>query len=454
MITSRFSSEGKSYVTMNLMRTLASMGRKVVVVDTDLRASGIQAAYGLRYAGDQRKGLSEYLAGHCSAEQVVYHTDIPNAWIIPAGHTAPNPLQLLDTEKMKQLIDSLAEQFDIVLLDTPPIGILVDAIAMAKFCDGAALVVGYHQGKLSEIGDAVRSIRQTGCPVLGAVLNEVKLKSMSNRHYYYHSRKYSGYGKIEIHTNLYPELTQRAWKDFVASKDLQSEPWIRVYEPDGSFNTLGHTDQLIFLTLHMVKHFVESGLSIRMMLDTALHFSRFYQEIDVQRFWCVMRSLRCDGCVSVILWIMIRCGGFRAEDFPGIVEAAPESMDGILRDLETGGYMGAKAMQERHESGMEYYRRMLMKNKSTLQYWCYMLSWKVRSGSSNMFPSYQRLKAMYPCIEYNPCIAPAVWMFQMVLYPVSKIRTGVLRRDIRSERSVISSESEQRVALFEKLGMF
>lgn len=195
MITSRFSSEGKSYVTMNLMRTLASMGRKVVVVDTDLRASGIQAAYGLRYAGDQRKGLSEYLAGHCSAEQVVYHTDIPNAWIIPAGHTAPNPLQLLDTEKMKQLIDSLAEQFDIVLLDTPPIGILVDAIAMAKFCDGAALVVGYHQGKLSEIGDAVRSIRQTGCPVLGAVLNEVKLKSMSNRHYYYHSRKYSGYYK-------------------------------------------------------------------------------------------------------------------------------------------------------------------------------------------------------------------------------------------------------------------
>lgn len=195
MITSRYSSEGKSYVTMNLMRSLAGMGRNVVVVDTDLRASGIQAAYGLRYADDHRKGLSEYLAGHCSAEQVVYQTDIPNAWIIPAGHTAPNPLQLLDTEKMKQLIDSLAEQFDIVLLDTPPIGILVDAIAMAKFCDGAALVVGYHQGKLSEIGDAVRSIRQTGCPVLGAVLNEVKLKSMSNRHYYYHSRKYSGYYK-------------------------------------------------------------------------------------------------------------------------------------------------------------------------------------------------------------------------------------------------------------------
>lgn len=195
MITSRFSSEGKSYVTMNLMRTLAGMGKRVVVVDTDLRASGIQAAYGLRYAEGRRKGLSEYLAGHCGAEEAIYQTDIPNAWIIPAGHSAPNPLQLLDTDKMCQLVDSLADEFDIVLLDTPPIGILVDAVAMAKFCDGAVLVVGYHQGKLSEVGDAIRNIRQTGCPVLGAVLNEVRLKSISNRHYYYHSRKYSGYYK-------------------------------------------------------------------------------------------------------------------------------------------------------------------------------------------------------------------------------------------------------------------
>lgn len=195
MITSRFSSEGKSYVTMNLMRALAGMGRRVVVVDTDLRASGIQTSYGIRYVNGQRNGLSEYLAGHCEAEEMIYRTDIPNAWLIPAGHDAPNPLQLLDTDKMKQLIDSLAEQYDVVLLDTPPIGVLVDAVAMAKFCDGAVLVVGYHQGKVSEISEAVNSIRQTGCPVLGAVLNEVKLKTVSNRHYYYRSRKYSGYYK-------------------------------------------------------------------------------------------------------------------------------------------------------------------------------------------------------------------------------------------------------------------
>lgn len=192
MITSRYSSEGKSYVTMNLMRALARMGRKVVVVDTDLRASGIQAGYGLEENSESRKGLSEYLAGHCEAEQAIYRTNIPNAWIIPAGHGAPNPLQLLDTEKMKKLVEDLSTRYDVVLLDTPPVGILVDAIAMAKFCDGAVLVVGYHKGKLSEVEETARRIRQTGCSVLGAVLNEVRLKSVSNRHYYY-SRKYTGY---------------------------------------------------------------------------------------------------------------------------------------------------------------------------------------------------------------------------------------------------------------------
>ena len=78
-------------------------------------------------------------------------------------------------------------------MDTPPVGILADAVALAKYCDGALLVVGYRQGKQREITDAVENIRQTGCKVLGAVLNEVRFKNLSNRHYYYNSKRYSSY---------------------------------------------------------------------------------------------------------------------------------------------------------------------------------------------------------------------------------------------------------------------
>ena len=113
--------------------------------------------------------------------------------MIPAGHEAPNPLQLLDTDKMSELIAYLATQFDVVLLDTPPVGVLVDAIAMGKFCDGALLVVGYRKGSQNEIRDAVKNIKQTGCKMLGAVLNGVKFKSLSNKHYYYSSERYAGH---------------------------------------------------------------------------------------------------------------------------------------------------------------------------------------------------------------------------------------------------------------------
>lgn len=193
MITSRYAGEGKSYVTMNLMRTLASLGRRVVVVDADLRASGIQGDYRLRGDSGQLFGLSEYLSGHCELDQALYQTNIPNAYMIPAGYEAPNPLQLINTDRMTQLIEGLAANFDIVLLDTPPVGVLVDAVAMAKYCDGALLVVAYGHGKQREIGEAVENIRQTGCRVLGAVLNEVRFKKLSNRHYYYNSKRYSSY---------------------------------------------------------------------------------------------------------------------------------------------------------------------------------------------------------------------------------------------------------------------
>ncbi|MBQ2956080.1 MAG: CpsD/CapB family tyrosine-protein kinase [Clostridia bacterium] len=193
MITSRYAGEGKSYVTMNLMRTMAGIGRRVVLVDTDLRASGIQANYRLRPDKERLDGLTEYLSGHCEIEDVLYETNIPNAWMIPAGHEAPNPLQLLEKDKMRLLIDKLSAEFDIVLLDTPPVGILADAVALAKYCDGTLLIVAYRQGRQKEIGDAVENIRQTGCRVLGAVLNEVRFKNLSNRHYYYNSKRYSSY---------------------------------------------------------------------------------------------------------------------------------------------------------------------------------------------------------------------------------------------------------------------
>lgn len=261
------------------------------------------------------------------------------------------------------------------------------------------------------------------------------------------------YGKIELHTALYPEITETAWRSLGEEESLVQEPPVRVDGSDGCFDALGNTDQLIFLVLHMVKHFVESGLSIRMMLDVALHFSRFRQEIDAGRFWRVLRARKCEGFVSTVLWIMIRDGGFRETDFPGIGRAEPERMDAVLRDLAAGGCMGVKELETRYAGGMEYYRRMMLKEKSPAQYRRYMLSWKIRSGLRDMFPNDQRLKALYPRVARHPMLAPGARLVQMIRFPVSKIRAGVLHRDIRSEGSELSPQSQRRIALFEEMGM-
>jgi len=93
------------------------------------------------------------------------------------------------------LMETLRREFDVVLVDTPPAGLIVDALEVAKYCDGALLVVGYKHGRTKDINDVIAQIRRTGCPVLGNVLNNVNFKSFSNRHYYYKSERYASHYK-------------------------------------------------------------------------------------------------------------------------------------------------------------------------------------------------------------------------------------------------------------------
>lgn len=261
------------------------------------------------------------------------------------------------------------------------------------------------------------------------------------------------YGKIEVHVGLYPEITESAWKNLVNIEEFIKEKPIYINDQRGDFYTLGHTDQLLFLTLHMAKHFVESGLTIRMMLDIALHLAKHKAEIDLDRYWQTIRKLNYGLLVNAVFWIMIEWGGFHIDDFPGISSKAPEHIAVILRDLEEGGYMGAKELAERHESGMEYNRQLLLKQKNGVQYWLYMLSWKVRSGANNMFPSLTILKEKFPIVERYPLLAPVMWVYQMVSFPIKKIHSGAFRRDVRSEHSSMHEISRRRMELFRKLDM-
>jgi len=259
------------------------------------------------------------------------------------------------------------------------------------------------------------------------------------------------YGKLELHVSLYAELVREVW--FCNTQTLVCEQPVLISTPDGACKALGYTDHLIFLTLHMIKHFIEGGLTIRMMLDIALFFSHHAQRIDAGRFWKAMRDLQYETLVNSILWLMIRDAGFSKACFPGIAQQAPEQMDELLNDLALGGYMGALQKESRYDAGMEYNRRRMLRKKNAMQYRAYMLRWKIRTAGKYMFMSYERLAGVYPWMRKAAALYPFVFLYQAFAYPVSKIRSGIMKTEVRCELTKMNPEARKRVALFEALNM-
>ncbi len=193
LVTSCHQSEGKSFLTMNIMRTMAGLGKRVVLVDADLRRSVIGNRYGIQFSDENALGLSHFLAGMADESMVVYESNIPGAYMVPVGRKVSNSLPLLNSERFQYLLNGLRDHFDYVLIDAPPIGLVIDAAQIAKYCDGTLLVVGFNAVRRQELIDAKAQIDQTGCPILGTVLNQTAYDSFLSKKYSYKS-SYSHYG--------------------------------------------------------------------------------------------------------------------------------------------------------------------------------------------------------------------------------------------------------------------
>lgn len=130
MMTSCQASEGKTFVSVNLMRTLAQLGKSVVLVDADLRKSIMNTRFDVRLP-QNAQGLAHYLAGMCPQEAILYDTNIKNAFYIPVGRTVSNSLALLSTPLLGELFRVLSSNVDYVIVDSPPIGTVIDPAEIA-----------------------------------------------------------------------------------------------------------------------------------------------------------------------------------------------------------------------------------------------------------------------------------------------------------------------------------
>ena len=193
IITSSIPNEGKSFLSLSLWRAMAQIGKKVLFVDADLRLSEIRDIYDIQ-TSDTFFGLAHVLSGQCDIQDALYKTNIPNAYMIPTVNAVGNPSFLLESEKLKEVLDQLSEVFDYVIIDTPPIGTVADALTIGKVADGNLLVVRSGFTKKRLVKDSVERLKITGQPLLGIVLNRVDVSKNSS--YYY-----KGYGSYYGHYN-------------------------------------------------------------------------------------------------------------------------------------------------------------------------------------------------------------------------------------------------------------
>lgn len=195
--------EGKSSTIMELARSMAENGKHVLMIDADLRKSVIVGRYhATKEKTDNEEasieGLTHYLAGKAKMTDVICNTNIENLDIIFAGRTTPSPTELLDNKYFDKLLAYARENYEMVLIDSPPLGSVIDTAIIAPKCDGTILVVEAKKCSYRFVQDIKKQLEMTGVRILGVVLNKVQIEKGGyyNRYYKgYYRGYYSGYYK-------------------------------------------------------------------------------------------------------------------------------------------------------------------------------------------------------------------------------------------------------------------
>jgi len=191
LVTSALPQEGKTTTSINLAIVLAQKGTRVLLVDSDLRRPSIHKTLGM----GPRSGLSNVLTGSIELEQAITRSTIlPNLFLLPAGTPPPNPAELLASSKMKDVLVQLREEYDHIIIDTPPTLSVTDAVVISTAADRVVLVIRSGQTTKQALRRARDLLLQVNAKVCGVLMNAVDLNSPDYYYYYEYQGKYgNGY---------------------------------------------------------------------------------------------------------------------------------------------------------------------------------------------------------------------------------------------------------------------
>jgi polysaccharide biosynthesis transport protein len=184
--TSTLPQEGKTATVSNMAVSFSQLEGKVLLIDADLRKPRLHKVFKLR----NNIGLSSFLTGNNSFDEVVQKTGIENVWAVPAGPHPPNPAELLNSRRMRELMSLVKDRFTTVLLDTPPVLAVIDPIIVSSLADSTVFVVRAGKTARRPLARAVEEVRKSKADIIGVVFNEVRMGRQGGAYYHYYQYEY------------------------------------------------------------------------------------------------------------------------------------------------------------------------------------------------------------------------------------------------------------------------
>ena len=187
-VTSVNPGEGKSTTSINIAWSFARAGYKTLLIDGDIRNSVMSGVFKSR---EKITGLTEFLSGTTDLSHGLCDTNIENLFVVQSGSVSPNPTALLQSKNFNDMIETLRKYFDYIIVDTAPIGFVIDAAIITQKCDASILVTAMGEANKRDVQKAKQQLEQTGKPFLGVILNKFDVQ----REKYGSYGGYGNYGK-------------------------------------------------------------------------------------------------------------------------------------------------------------------------------------------------------------------------------------------------------------------
>lgn len=180
-IASCIPGEGKTTTAINLGISFAKAGKRVLFVDADLRKPMLMK----QLESKNFKGLSNFVSGRASMDEIINVTSVPGFHFVACGVKPPNPAELIGSAKFSEFLEKVRDRYDVVIIDTPPLGSVIDCAIIAAQTDGSLIVVQPKAVKYQEAQRVKEQLEKAGARILGVVLNKVTGKHHKNRYRYY-----------------------------------------------------------------------------------------------------------------------------------------------------------------------------------------------------------------------------------------------------------------------------